>query len=139
MNISFEIKKIDDNGRYRIKFLMFNHKFIEFIKSNGKILHILFNEKKIIKPNYTSWEECNISNDKFSFYISDNWRSSYNRPLTNIIKEYDYMVTEYTHKYIQIYFNVGYDQIVNADIKDFDKIFIKAMKVLSDSYKNLTI
>ncbi len=129
MNISFQISKVDT--KYLLKFLLFDRKFIEFLERKN-IIQILFNDKKIKKPDYTSWFDCSISNDKFSFYVSDTWRTNIKGHNTHIIKEDD--LSQTSNKYILIHFNTGYDQTIESDIEDFDKIFIKAMKVLSDTY-----
>jgi hypothetical protein len=132
MNISFNINKIDNN-KYNFKILKFNDKFIEFIEKK-KIIHILFNDKKIKIPSYTGWEDCVISNDKFSFYVSDSWRRGNHINNTNIIKEYD--DKKESKQYAMIHFIIGRSQVIKSDIEDFDKIFIKAMKVLSETYNS---
>jgi hypothetical protein len=35
-----------------------------------------------------------------------------------------------------IHFIIGRSQVIKSDIEDFDKIFIKAMKVLSETYNS---
>ncbi len=76
------------------------------------------------------WLDCNISNDKFSYYVS----TIPNNEHSCICSE-DSRDERNSNKYIVLSFNKN-EQIIKTNIEDFDKIFIKAIKVLSDTYNN---
>lgn len=131
MNVKFELNKID-NSNYRLKFLDYDEKFINFI-SKKKIVHISFDKKLINIIDCCQWLDCNISNDKFSYYVS---HRDYNNNDYSCICYEDSRDEKNSNKYIVLSFNKN-EQIIKTNIEDFDKIFIKAIKVLSDTYNNV--
>jgi hypothetical protein len=136
MNIKFEINKLETN-KYRLKVLDYDEKFITFI-SKKSIVHISFDKKLINIVKSCEWKDCDVSNDRFSYYVSTSWINNLHDN-TSICSE-EFSRSSYHHRnskrYIVMCFN-KHEQIINTDIEDFDKIFIKAIKVLSDTYNNV--
>lgn len=123
MNIKFVISKNPNEfvkySTYNFKILHINNDFLKKLKSTS-IVCVSFKDKKIFKTE--NWDTCRISNETFSFHITNN--------NTQIEARNN------TEKFLMLHLNVGSNQIIKTDIKDFDKIFIKAFKVLSDTYNN---
>jgi hypothetical protein len=127
LNIKFEIKKISDS-KYELSFHSVNKKFIEKLKIK-EIICVSFKDKRIFSTN--SWEYCKISDECFSFYLYDLQQSLFYLRNTKI--ESSLIPGE---NFLVLNLNIGNKQIIDTNIEDFDKIFIKAIKVLSDTYNN---
>lgn len=116
INIKFEIHKVSNNT-YNYKLHYISSKFKE--KLFNKVIHIDFKSKKIFRNS--SWGMAYINNDRLTIYFSDNSIISVNKWGENAYLDYNFFLNESS-------------STIETDIKDFDKILIKGLKILSDTF-----
>lgn len=115
INIKFEIHKVSNN-KYNYKLHYISSKFKE--KLFDKVIHIDFKSKKIFRNS--SWRMAYINSDRLSIHFSDNSIISVNKWGENAYLDYNLFLNE--------------NSTIETDIKDFDKILIKGLKILSDTF-----
>lgn len=116
INIKFEIHKVSNN-KYNYKLHYISSKFKE--KLFDKVIHIDFKSKKIFRNS--SWRMAYINNDRLTIYFSDNDVIEVKTWGENAYLDYNFFLNESS-------------STIETDIKDFDKILIKGLKILSDTF-----